>query len=152
MKFFKITKILPPTYFYSFIGISIILHFIFPIKQLIYSLWSYLGILPICFGIFFNIWVDRLFKKHKTTENPFKYQSSLLLSGPFKISRHPIYLGMIMILVGMSLILGSLIVFLFPILFFLLMELLFIVYEEKNMEKIFKDEYRIYKKKVRRWI
>ena len=145
-------KILPPTYFYSFIGLSIIFHFIFPIRQVVFPPWSYLGILPIVFGIFFNIWADRLFKQHKTTENPFKVPSSLVISGPFKISRHPMYLGMVMILVGISLILGSLIVFLFPLLFILLMEFLFISYEEKNMEKIFKNEYKIYKKKVRRWV
>jgi protein-S-isoprenylcysteine O-methyltransferase Ste14 len=32
------------------------------------------------------------------------------------------------------------------------MEFLFIPYEEKNMEKIFKNEYRVYKKRVRRWV
>ena len=44
-------KILPPTYFYSFIGLSIILHFIIPIKQVIFPPWSYLGILPISHAI-----------------------------------------------------------------------------------------------------
>ena len=145
-------KILPPTYFYSFLGLSIILRFIFPIKQVIFLPWSYLGSLPIIFGIYLNIWADRLFKQHKTTENPFKTPSSLVISGPFKISRHPMYLGLITILFGISLILGSIITFLFPILFFLLIDFLFIPYEEKNMEKIFKNEYKTYKKKVRRWI
>lgn len=145
-------KILPPTYFYSSIGLSIILHFIFPIRQVIFPPWTYLGILPISFGILINIWADRLFKQNNTTENPFKVPSSLVISGPFKISRHPMYSGMVTILFGISLILGSPVPFLFPLLFFLLMEFLFIPYEEKNMERIFKNEYRAYKKKVRRWV
>ena len=145
-------KILPPTYFYAFIGLSIILHILIPIKQVIVPLWTYLGILPILLGIILNIWADLLFKKHKTTENPFKKPSSLVNSGPFKISRHPMYLGMTMILLGISLILGSLIVFVFPFVFFLIMEFVYISYEENNMEKIFKTDYKKYKKNVRKWI
>jgi protein-S-isoprenylcysteine O-methyltransferase Ste14 len=150
MKRVSITKILPPTYFYFFIILSIILQLIFPIKQLIFLPWSYLRIIPIGFGTLLNIWADRLFKQHKIAEKPFKTLSSLIISGPFKISIHLIYLGMVMILVGISLIFGSLIVFL--ILFFLQMKLLFIVYEKNNIGKIFKDVYKIYKKKVRRWV
>lgn len=145
-------KLLPPTYFYTFIVISIVLHFISPLRQVVFSPWFYLGFLPIIFGIFLNIWADKLFKQHKTTENPFKPPSSLVISGPFKISRHPMYLGMFFVLLGIAIILGSIISFTFPITFVILMEMMFIPFEEEQMEKNFKKEYTSYKKKVRRWV
>jgi len=143
---------MPPTFFYAFIGLSIVFHTLIPIKQVIFPLWTYLGMIPIIFGIIIDVWADLLFKKHKTTENPYKKPSSLVNSGPFKISRHPMYLGMTLILLGISIILGSLIAFVFPFVFFLIMEFVYILYEEKNMEKIFKKQYKIYKKNVRKWI
>ena len=72
MKRVKITKILPPTYFYFFIILLIILHLLIPVKKVIFSPWSLLGIIPIGVGVLLNIWADRLFKKYKTTENPLK--------------------------------------------------------------------------------
>ncbi len=40
----------------------------------------------------------------------------LLISGPFSISRHPMYLGMMAILLGVAIIHGTLITIVFPVL------------------------------------
>ena len=104
------------------------------------------------FGIILNIWSDLLFKKKKTTVKPHKTPSLLVISGPFRISRHPMYLGMVAILLGTAILHGTLITFLFPIIFIILMEIVFISTEEKNLEKAFGEKYLNYKKKVRRWI
>ena len=106
----------------------------------------------IIFGIILNIWADALFKKRKTTVKPHEKPTSFEISGPFRISRHPMYLGMAAILLGTSIILGSLISFLFPIIFIILMEIMFIRIEEKNLEKVFGKKYLDYKRKVRRWV
>lgn len=145
-------KILPPTDFIIFLLLSIILHFIFPIKRIVFSPYSYLGIVLIIFGIVMNIWSDSLFKKKKTTVKPYENPAVLEISGPFQISRHPMYLGMPAILLGVSLMLGSIIAFIFPFLFVIVMEIKFIRFEEKNLEKIFGKKYLEYRKKVRRWI
>ena len=146
------SKILPPTYFIVLLLLSIGLHFVFPIKKIIFPPYTYLGILLIIFGIVINIWADALFKKSKTTVKPHEKPISLETSGPFHISRHPMYLGMAAILLGVSVMLGSLIPFLFLIIFIIIMETKFILIEEKNLEKTFGKKYLDYKKKVRRWI
>jgi len=128
------------------------MHFIFPIKKLIFSPYTYLGFVFIALGIILNIWTDILFKKKKTTVKPYKKPTQLLISGPFRISRHPMYLGMAIILLGVAIIHGTLITFVFPIIFIIFMELFFIPFEEKNLERIFGKKYLNYKKKVRRWI
>jgi len=93
-----------------------------------------------------------LFKKRKTNVKPYDLPTFLEVTGPFRLSRHPMYLGMCSILLGEAVILGSVTVFLFPIFFVILMEIIFIPYEEKNLEEVFGGEYVDYKKKVRRWI
>lgn len=145
-------KVMPPTYFMSLLLLSIVLHFVFPIGKIIQNPYNYLGILFIIFGIAINLWADEVFKKSKTTVKPDETPTSLEISGPFRISRHPMYLGMTAILFGEAIVLGSLVTFLFPLIFMILMEAVFIPLEEKNLEKEFKKRYRDYKKKVRRWI
>ena len=145
-------KILPPRYFMVFLFLSIALHFIFPVRRIIYSPYTYLGILPIIFGIFLNLWADQLFKRKGTTVKPFEEPVSLETSGPFRISRHPMYLGMALILLGTSVMSGALITFLFPVAFVIIMEIDFIPTEEKNLGKVFGKKYLVYRKKVRRWI
>jgi len=93
-----------------------------------------------------------LFKKNKTTVKPYRNPTELITSGPFRISRHPMYLGMMLILLGIAIVHGTLITFAFPIIFIILMELFFIPYEEKNLERISGRKYLSYKKRVRRWL
>jgi len=145
-------KIMPPTYFILFLVFSTLLHFIFPIKKIIWPPYTYFGCLLIVIGIILNIWADNIVKKVKTSTKPYKIPSKLVIKGPFKISRHPMYLGMTSILFGVAFLYGTLITFIFPILFLILIEILFVPTEEKNMEKNFGKKYLEYKKKVRRWI
>lgn len=145
-------KIMPPTYFIILLLLSIGLHFVFPIMKLISSPYNYLGILIIIFGIILNLWTDSLFKKEQTTVKPHEIPIFFISSGPFEISRHPMYLGMALILFGTTIFLGSLITFIFPIIFIMIIEKAFIPIEEKNLEKKFGNKYIDYKKRVRKWI
>ena len=145
-------KLMPPMIFYSFILLSVILNFFLPIKKIIVQPYNYLGIVLILVGLLIDVWAWMLFRKRKTTLNPYKRPLKLVNSGLFKISRNPMYLGMDLILWGVSTSLGSLITFIFPIIFIILIEKLFISLEEKNLEKRFGKKYLDYKKKIRRWI
>jgi protein-S-isoprenylcysteine O-methyltransferase Ste14 len=145
-------KIMPPAYFGILLLLSIGSHFVLPIKKVIQSPFTYLGVFLIVLGGVLNIWSDALFKTKKTTVKPYENPRVLETCGPFRISRHPMYLGMAMILLGLAILLGSLIMFLFPIVFTILMELIFIPFEEKNLERIFGEKYFHYRKRTRRWI
>ena len=83
---------------------------------------------------------------------PYEAPTALQVSGPFRISRHPMYLGMMSILLGAAVLMMSLVAFLFPILFIILMEIIFIPTEEKNLKAVFGKPYFNYRQKVRRWI
>ena len=94
------------------------------------------------------------FRKQKTTVNPLDIEkaSSLVISGVFKYSRNPMYLGMVFILLSIALkfnLIGGIIL---TLLFALFITRFQIIPEEAVMEKLFKEEFDSYKKKTRRWL
>lgn len=145
-------KILPPTFFIVLLILGIGIHYVFPIMRIVFSPYNYAGILLIAFGIVLNIWTDNLFKKKQTTVKPHEMPNVFIDYGPFKLSRHPMYLGMLSILLGIAIFLGSLSPLVSPLAFIIIIGKIFISMEEKNLEKKFGDKYNNYKKRVRMWI
>jgi len=145
-------NILPPTYFWALILLSIALHFLLPIKRLIIRPYTYLGAVIFIVGLILDLWAWAIFAREKTTLNPYKKSSKLITESIYGFSRNPQYLGMLTALIGLSTYLGSLSTFISPIIFFVASERIFIILEERNMKKRFGKRYLEYKSKVRRWI
>lgn len=78
--------------------------------------------------------------------------SVLVTTGPFRFTRNPMYLGILVATAGLSLVLGTVAALFFPVVFFLFANFISIPYEEKKMTRQFGDAYRDYKARVRRWI
>lgn len=143
----------PPDYILVFAALEIILHYLFPLKQIIVLPYNYFGISLIILGAYLNfIFVAITFRKEKTTLKPYEKPNKLVTYGAFKISRNPTYLGMALMLLGIAVLFGSAISFVFPVLFVVLTNIFVIPHEEKNLENVFGKKYMEYKKKVRRWI
>ena len=143
--------VLPPTYCLIYVTAAIVLHVLFPIKNIVPTPYNFVGLMPLLLGILINIWADSLFKKAGTEVKSFDKPSVLVMTGPFRISRHPMYLGFVLLLLGVALALGSLISFYAPLVMALTLETLFIPYEERMCEREFGQQYLDYKKRVRRW-
>lgn len=94
------------------------------------------------------------FFRAKTTISPLSpaRTEKLVVKGLYNFSRNPMYLGMLAILVGVAVYFGEGANAALVALFVLLMNELQIKPEEKALEEKFGDEYRAYKKRVRRWI
>lgn len=148
----KFREINPPIYFYLSIILLTILHFFLPIERILIFPWNLLGLFPLAGGIYLNLAADQLFKKHGTTVKPQEKSSFMITSSVFRISRNPMYLGMVLIIAGLVLIFGSLSPWLVVILFALFLDWVFICFEEKNLQKIFGEQWADYCKKVRRWV
>ena len=139
-------------YFIILLVLSVLLNFIFPVTAFLSPPATYSGFLIIGFGLVLAFWSRSLFLKNATTLQPSEEPTSLVTSGPFRISRNPIYLGMASILLGVAVLLGTLVTLAFPVIFVALIEFFIIPSEERKMEKIFGEPYREYRKSVRRWI
>ena len=119
---------------------------------MIHAPYTYLGLGVIILGVFLNIWSTKLLREKKTTVNFDETPNKLVETGPFNISRNPIYLSGFILLVGIAILLGSAITFIFPLLLLLIMDRLYIPSEEKSLEQTFGQQYLAYKQRVRRWI
>ncbi|MFA4824488.1 MAG: isoprenylcysteine carboxylmethyltransferase family protein [Methanoregula sp.] len=139
-------------YFIILLVLSVLLHFVFPVLVFLSPPLTYSGFLIIGFGLVLAFCSRSLFLKNATTLQPSEEPTSLVTSGPFRISRNPIYLGMASILLGVAVLLGTLVTLVFPVIFVILIEFFIIPGEERKLEKIFGEPYREYKKSVRRWI
>ena len=145
-------KILPPTYLFSALIIMLILHFIFPGIKLILSPWNLFGLFPLIIGIALNLAADGALRKAGTTVKPFEKSTNLITTGVYRVSRHPMYLGFVLILIGVAILLGSAVPWLIIPIFYYLMEVNFIRIEERKLEEQFGSTWSAYKKLVRRWL
>lgn len=145
-------KLLPTTYLAIYLLLAIGLHFVLPIMKLIHPPYTYFGVLLIGIGFWLNIWTDRLFHRHNTTVKSFEQSIYFIEEGPFRFTRHPMYLGMVVILIGVAILLGNITPFITVIGFFITMDVVFITPEEKALEGTFGRKFLDYKKRVRRWL
>ncbi|MCW8848732.1 MAG: isoprenylcysteine carboxylmethyltransferase family protein [Melioribacteraceae bacterium] len=142
----------PPTYLYLAILFMVGLHFLLPTEVVFIANWKLIGAVNIIFGIFLNLAADKLFKKYDTTVKPGEDSEVLLTDGVFKISRNPMYLGMVLILFGSGFILGSLPPFLVIPIFIRLIDTKFIKIEEYMLKKKFGMMWFEYTNTTRKWI
>ena len=148
----KTRQILPPTYVLIALIVMLVVHFTFPGIKLIPLPWKLLGLLPLVIGVALNIVADGAFRRAGTTVKPFQESSALLTGGVYRFSRHPMYLGFVLILIGVATLLGSLTPWIIIPIFAILMEVVFIQVEERMLGEKFGPAWLAYKEKVRRWI
>jgi len=70
----------------------------------------------------------------------------------FRLSRNPMYLGMVLILVGAAMLLGALTPFLVAAGFAAIIETRFIPAEERMLAETFGDAWTAYRNRTRRWL
>jgi protein-S-isoprenylcysteine O-methyltransferase Ste14 len=148
----KNTNILSPKYLNIVLLLQFGLHFLFPLQQIIPFPFTLFGFLVIFLGLVMNVWSVKELKTNRTPINFFKPTTKLVVDGPFKISRNPIFLSGVILSLGISVLLGSLISFIFPVALLLILNTYYIPLEEQKLKRTFGKIYLKYKESVRRWI
>jgi protein-S-isoprenylcysteine O-methyltransferase Ste14 len=87
----------------------------------------------------------------KGTPAPFDPPRKLVIRGPYRFVRNPMYIGAGMSLAGAALYYESLSILIYAGLFFLITHLFVVLYEEPTLRRTFGDEYEAYCQRVRRW-
>jgi len=115
---------------------------------------SYLAILLGLIGLSIDIISVLAFFKAKTTINPLSPEktNTLVINGLYRISRNPMYLGMLLMLIAWCLWLGNPVNLLLVGLFVIVINTLQIIPEESVLQKHFGQQYIDYKNRVRRWL
>jgi protein-S-isoprenylcysteine O-methyltransferase Ste14 len=73
-------------------------------------------------------------------------------SGPYRFTRNPIYLGMVLGLTGLAIAFGNLWLLMMLVPFVLVIRYGVVAREEAYLERKFGDGYRRYRARVRRWL
>lgn len=110
------------------------------------------GLLFLLSGIVLAASAARLFSKAKTGIVPFSESTKLVVSGAYRFTRNPMYLGMFFCLIGVTLLLNNVLGLLVLLLFFFIIRQKFVLKEEVQMQETFGDDYAQFKARIRRWI
>ncbi|HEY69182.1 MAG TPA: isoprenylcysteine carboxylmethyltransferase family protein [Anaerolineae bacterium] len=124
------------------IALPILQKIFLPIRTLIPVPYNYIGILFMLTGFALVLWTSRMFRSAGASYQLEAESSTLMTTGPFRYSRNPMVLGMLIWLLGLATLLGSLMAFLFPALLFILAIAFIIPVEEKRLESSYREEYR----------
>lgn len=94
------------------------------------------------------------FRRARTTINPMKpgASSAMVSGGVYRITRNPMYVGLVLLLCGWSVYLGSPWAWLAPLAFAAYVTRFQIVPEERVLARLFGAEYAAYRARVRRWL
>jgi protein-S-isoprenylcysteine O-methyltransferase Ste14 len=110
------------------------------------------GLLFLLSGIVLAASAARLFSKVKTGIVPFSESTKLVVSGAYRFTRNPMYLGMFFCLIGVTLLVNNVLGLLVLLLFFFIIRQKFVLKEEVQMQETFGDDYAQFKTRIRRWI
>ena len=143
---------LPPLYLLLAILFMWLLHRWLPIVDLVGAPLSRLGWLFIVSGVAIAFWGRGRFVKAGANVLPFSVSAALVTDGPFRFTRNPMYLGMMLVLFGGGVLAGSLGSFLVLPVFFWWIRRRFVLREEDHMAAQFGEAYQAYKERVRRWL
>ncbi len=145
----------PPLFFAAPLVLGILLNRAIPLPLLPESLSAWR---PWLAGVFFALFlataahgIGRFVRAH-TTIIPHARPNALVTSGPYRLSRNPMYIGLTCIYLGLTVLANTV----WPLPFLLLplwvLQTRVIPYEEQMLTDTFGGEYTAYTARVRRWL
>ena len=112
-----------------------------------------LGIALVAIALIPPIWAVVLFRREGTEINPNSITNrKLITSGPYRLTRNPMYLGLVLLSLGVAFCIGAWPMFIAPIAVFATANWAHIPFEEAKMLHQFGPTYQDYLNQVRRWL
>lgn len=103
-------------------------------------------------GLAFTFWGLATFHLHRTAILPHRPATRIVQSGPYRITRNPMYVGLTVAYLGLTFMINDL----WPLLLLpaalVLLRRFVIAREERYLTSAFPVEYGAYVKRVRRWL
>ena len=112
-----------------------------------------LGIALVAVGWIPPVWAIVLFRREGTEVSPTSPANrTLVTSGPYRFTRNPMYLGLVIVTLGIAVWVGAWPMFIAPIAVFATANWIHIAFEEDKMRRQFGATYDGYVRRVRRWV
>lgn len=117
------------------------------------GLYEIIGLTLMSVGVSIYIWCTWDFvAKGQGTPAPIEPPKKLVLKSLYRISRNPMYVGILSILIGESFLLRSFIFAAYATVVFICFHFFILFYEEPTLRKQFGEEYIRYCKRAPRWL
>jgi len=143
----------PPIIFGIPFGASVLVHFLLWDQAILPDIVALvLGLILLVDGILITSWTVFEMMRRGEHPEPHKPTNRIVDTGPFRISRNPIYLGFVLVGLGLALVLNGVALLVGAACGALVVHYLVINREEVYLQELFGDKYEVYRSKVRRWI
>lgn len=107
-------------------------------------------VIAVGFAIMMGSWWQ--FRRGDVAIRPTAETARLLTGGLYRLSRNPMYLGMVLMLLGLAIAVGSPPFYLAAVAYAVLIDRVFCRYEEAKLARLFGSTYANYRGRVRRWL
>jgi protein-S-isoprenylcysteine O-methyltransferase Ste14 len=98
------------------------------------------------------VWSLWLFLRARTSPLPMRPTTAIVRSGPYRWTRNPMYLGMLLLYLGVAFLFDAVWALVLSPALVAFVSWFVIAKEERYLEASFGDDYQRYKAQVRRWI
>lgn len=141
---------LPPHYYALYTLAGVVLHFAVGGPRWLHLPW--LGLALLGPGGALTVWAARTFTAAGTTLKPFERTHELVVTGPYRFTRNPMYLGLVTMLSGTALCLATPALWLAALALPVTLQVRFVRHEERALAASLGEPYERYRRGVRRWI
>jgi protein-S-isoprenylcysteine O-methyltransferase Ste14 len=145
-------RVPPPVYYVAAFLVGVALEVIFPTS------WPPLGVRLVAALLAGAAWLALdgaamvSFRRAGTSMVPMNPTTALVTSGPYRVSRNPMYVGMVFLYIALAFAFGVIWALAFLPAVIVIIDRFVIAREEPYLERKFGQAYRDYKARVRRWL
>ncbi len=113
----------------------------------------YAGLIPFTLGACLSLWCVKDFVvRGRGTPAPFDPPTRLVMQGPYRYVRNPMYVGLFLVLVGEAMLYASFFVLLYALFLVAAAHIFVVFYEEPTLRRRFGESYKQYLRSVPRWL
>ena len=141
----------PPLLYVAALAAMLVLRWLWPLPILSGgAFWPAIALVVL--GVCILVWGRRTLVAGGTNVDPSLPSTAVVTSGPYRISRNPLYVGLAIVYLGLTLAFDVWWGIVLLVLVLLVMHLGVIQREERYLERKFGDAYRQYRSAVRRYL
>jgi protein-S-isoprenylcysteine O-methyltransferase Ste14 len=148
----KIIELRPPRIAIALTFFATLFHWLIRSEEHFRLSFPWLGVSLGAAGLCIMLWAWWLFRKKALAICPTAATASIVTYGPYRFSRHPMYLGMVIMMAGIAVYIGTAPFYVAALVYFLVLNFVFCPYEERKLIGAFGGEYTDYTRRVRRWL
>jgi protein-S-isoprenylcysteine O-methyltransferase Ste14 len=144
--------ILPPVLYLIGLALGFLIHWAAPRPIVSSSFRFLLGGVLVVLAMVLARWGQSVMDRAGTNVKPTKPTTALVVTGPFRYSRNPLYISLTLLYLGIALLANSLWVMVMIVPVLAVLHYGVVLREERYLEARFGDTYRAYRARVRRYL